>query len=142
MSLLESDAEHVVPTDSFFRELLLTYRVLFGQDKRSFQEFRRRYTRQDAHYALDPLLPVLCDRTWTMPDARDLYTDIDAGAVRDTYDSNADFPIMGQKLLALQQFVYHYQPTTLAASLRDRRYPYKADRRSIRTLFRNIKITK
>jgi hypothetical protein len=142
MLLLESDEEPFVPTGSFFRELLLTYRVLFGQDKRSFQAFRRCCTKQDAHYALDPLLPILCDRSWTMPNARDLYTDIDAGVSRDTYDSNADFPIMGQKLLALQRFVYCYQPRTLAALLRDRRYPYKEDRKSIRTLLRNIKIIK
>jgi hypothetical protein len=58
-----------------------------------------------------------------MPDASDLYRDINAGAVCDTYDSNGDFPIMGQKLLALQQFVKDYHPRTLTALLRDRRDP-------------------
>lgn len=123
MSLLESEKEPVMPADSLFRELLLTYRVLFGQDERSFRAFQRSCSRKDTKYASDPLLPVLCDRSWTMPDAHDLYRDINAGAVRDTYDSNADFPIMGPRLLVLQQFVKGCHPRTLTALLRDRRDP-------------------
>jgi hypothetical protein len=123
MSLLESSKELVVPADSFFRELLLTYRVLFGQEERSFRAFRRSCSRQDAHQASDPLLPVLCDRSWITPDARDFYRDIDADVVRDSYSSRVDFPIMGQKLLALQQFVKDYHPRTLTALLRDQRDP-------------------
>jgi hypothetical protein len=123
MSLSESDKELVVPVDSFFRELLLTYRVLFGQDERSFRAFQRSCSGQNAHQSSDTMLPVLCEKSWTTPEARDLYRDISAGAVRDTYDSSADFPIMGQKLLALQQFVKDYHPRTLTALLRDRRDP-------------------
>lgn len=58
-----------------------------------------------------------------MPEAFDLYRDIDAGPVRDTYDSIADFPVMGQKLLKLQQFIKDYHPKTLAALFKDRRDP-------------------
>jgi hypothetical protein len=123
MSLSESDKELVVPVDSFFRELLLTYRVLFGQDERSFRAFQRSCSGQKALQSSDTILSVLCEKGWTTPEARDLYRDISAGAVRDTYDSNADFPIMGQKLLALQQFVKDYHPRSLTALLRDRRDP-------------------
>ena len=123
MSLLEDEKEPVVPADSLFRELLLTYRVLFGQDERSIRAFQRSRSRKDIKYASDPLLAVLCDKSWTMPDAHDLYRDINAGAVRDTYDSNADFPIMGPKLLVLQQFVKGYPPKTFTALLRDRKDP-------------------
>lgn len=124
MSAHELDKEPVVPTDAFFREVLLTYRVLFGQDERSGRAGLRCCARQeDAHRPADPMLALLCGKPCTAPEARDLYADVDAGAVRDTYDSQADFPIMGARLLELQQFVKDYHPTTLVAVLRDRRNP-------------------
>src|SRR5450432_2865422 len=133
MSQSGIEKEPLVPADSFFREVLLTYRVLFGQDERSRRAFQRSCSGSgpNAHpsssssssSSSDPLLPILCEKSWTTPQAEDLYRDINAGAVRDTYDSNADFPIMAPKLLALQQFVKDYHPTTLAALLRDRRDP-------------------
>jgi hypothetical protein len=69
------------------------------------------------------MLPVLCETSWTTIETQDLYKDINSGAVRDTYDSNVDFPIMDPKLLALQQFVREYHPTIWRALLRDRRDP-------------------
>jgi hypothetical protein len=123
MSVHELDKEPVVPTDSFFRELLLTFRILFGQDERSVRAGLRCCAGQDTHRLADPMLALLCGKPWTTPEARDLYDDVGAGAVRDTYDSNADFPIMGARLLELQQFVKDYHPTTLTALWRDRKDP-------------------
>lgn len=123
MSQSDNDKEPVVPSETLFRELLLTYRVLFGQDERSFRALQRYCSGQDEHLAADPMLQVLCEKSCATQEALELYRDIDAGAVRDTYDSNADFPILGQKLLALQQFVKEYHPKTLTALLRDRRDP-------------------
>jgi hypothetical protein len=123
MSVSDSAKEPVVPSESLFREILLTYRVLFGQDESSFRAFQRSRSGQCAPPGSDPMLPILCERIWTSPKAQDVYRDIDSSAVQDTYDSIADFPIMGQKLLALQQFVKEYHPRTLTALLRDRRDP-------------------
>jgi len=68
-------------------------------------------------------LSILCEKSCLTPRAQDLYCEINAGPTRDTYDSNADFPIMGKKLLALQKFVQGYKPKSLTALLRDRRDP-------------------
>jgi hypothetical protein len=78
---------------------------------------------QTSNQASDPLLPMHCEKSWTARGARDLYSDINAGPVRDIYDSSADFPIMGQKLLTLQQFINGYKPRRLTALLSDRRDP-------------------
>jgi len=132
MSQSDSGKELAVPTDQFFKELLLTYRVLFGQDEKSYKAFQRSlpsYDRdwdcsgKDPDQISDPLLPILCGKSCRIPEARDLYNDVDAGPVRDCYDSSADFPIMGQKLLQLQAFVRDYNPKTLKALMKDRRNP-------------------
>jgi hypothetical protein len=132
MSQSNSEKGLAVPSDQFFKELLLTYRVLFGQDETSYKAFHRslpNYDRdwdcsgKDPDQISDPLLPILCGKSCRTPEACDLYNDVDAGPVRDCYDSSADFPIMGQKLLQLQAFVRGYNPKTLKALMKDRRNP-------------------
>jgi len=132
MSTHGHEKEPVVHTAEFFREILLTYRALFGQDDRSFRAFQHAmpsfdlnwdFSARDPLEVSDPMLPLLCGKCWTVPEARCVYEDIDAGAVRDFYDSNEDFPILGQRLLQLQLFVKEYHPRTLRGLLRDRRDP-------------------
>jgi hypothetical protein len=132
MSQSDSEKELVVPADEFFREILLTYRVLFGQDERSYRAFQRSLPTYDRNWDCsgrdpdqisDPLLPILCGKFWTVPGAREVYSDVDAGPTREFYDANADFPILGQKLLELQQFVENYSPRSLKALMNDRRNP-------------------
>jgi hypothetical protein len=88
MSQCDSENELAVPADEFFREVLLTYRVLFGQDERSFRAFQRSLPAYDQNWdcsgndreqIFDPLLPILCGRTWTVPEAREVYIDVNAG---------------------------------------------------------------
>src|ERR1700730_9593409 len=73
ISLAHSDQELVVSVDSFFRELLVTYRVLFGQDEASWKACQRHCSRQTSDQWLDPLLSILCEKSWVTPRARDLY---------------------------------------------------------------------
>jgi hypothetical protein len=132
MSQSDSEKELIVPADEFFREVLLTYRVLFGQDERSFRAFQRFLPTYDHNWDCsgkdpeqisDPLLPVLCGKSWKVPAAQEVYKDVNAGSLRESYDANVDFPILGQKLLELQGWVENYSPRTLKALIKDRRNP-------------------
>ncbi|KAI9817883.1 MAG: hypothetical protein M1827_001002 [Pycnora praestabilis] len=92
----------------FFREVLLSYRLLFSQDRgsrRTFrQEQRRRITRKDNDNigTCDPLLLKLCGYRWQ--NERKLYEDLRAPDPHNYYSPVYDFPFLGQRLLELQRF--------------------------------------
>jgi hypothetical protein len=63
-----------VPTEEFFEEVLLSYRLLFGQDDRSWKAFSPMIplcAEQNGGLSLetswdcDPLLSVLCEKSCT-----------------------------------------------------------------------------
>jgi hypothetical protein len=119
-----------VLTEQFFEEILLTYRLIFGQDDRSYKAFSRMVpvweeqrgrTSREMTWACDPILLILCGNSATSEEARKIYDEIEANAPANCYDPNTQFPFFGKRLLELQQFVKHHQPQNVRALLNDRR---------------------
>ena len=98
---------------AYKREILLSYRLIFGQSS-SVRKFFNRYERRNAcvNSLYDPLLNNLCGLSTPkglkfMPN--DLWQgsckDFDGNlAEQDVYSIEADFPLLGKRLLALQTF--------------------------------------
>jgi hypothetical protein len=119
-----------VATDELFEEILLSYRLLFGQDDRSWKAFsrmapvweeQRGRSSWETSWDCDPLLLVLCGRSCTDEEARQVYDDIDANEPANYYDPNTEFPFFGKRLLELQQLIKQYQPQDVRSLLNDRR---------------------
>jgi hypothetical protein len=119
-----------VATDDLFEEVLLSYRLLFGQDDRSWKAFSRMVplweeqrgrVSWETSWDCDPLLPVLCGRSCTDEEARQVYDEIDANEPANYYDPNTEFPFFGKRLLELQQLIKQYQPQDVRSLLNDRR---------------------
>ncbi|KAH8892740.1 hypothetical protein GQ53DRAFT_840594 [Thozetella sp. PMI_491] len=122
-----------------FKEILCTFRLIFGQDRRSWKIYARDTTRSwtrwlrrpqdqqeteldaDARARIhteDPLLLRLCGRDWVQ---QRIYDDIDAPFVRTVYSAVDDFPYFGEKLAVIQQFVCTRDAVDLNSLWTDRR---------------------
>lgn len=109
---------------------MLTYRLIFGQDDRSYKAFSRMVpvweqqrdrTSWETTWACDPMLLILCGKSATCDEARKIYDDIDEHEPADFYNAHDDFPFFGKRLLELQEFIKHHQPRSVRALLNDRR---------------------
>ncbi|KAI9785982.1 MAG: hypothetical protein M1839_008248 [Geoglossum umbratile] len=119
-----------VPTEDFFQEILLSYRLIFGQDDRSWRLFSRMvqtqgnyrgHTSLELSWDCDPMLLILCGRSSTTEGARQIYDEIDANPPKSHYDPNIEFPFFGKRLLELQRFINLHQPQNIRSLLHDRR---------------------
>jgi hypothetical protein len=119
-----------VLTEQFFEEILLTYRLIFGQDDRSYKAFSRMVpvweeqrgrTSWEMTWAGDPMLLILCGQSAISEEARKIYDEIDANEPANCYDPHTQFPFFGKRLLELQQFIKQHQPQNVRALLNDRR---------------------
>ena len=114
------------PSAQFYREVIQSYRLLFGQDKLSWKAFTADYGRKgplaQANLAgdtgEDTLLPCLCGEEWLK---QGIYEDIDASGVKSVYSARADFPFLADRLLSLQQFAVTQCPSDWRTVWRDRR---------------------
>ena len=113
-----------------FQEILLSYRVLFGQDSRSWKAFKnmgplveeqRGRSSWETTWDCDPLLSVLCGRSYNDEESRKIYEEIDANEPAEFYYADSDFPYFGKRLLEVQQLVKQYQPQDVRSLLNDRR---------------------
>jgi len=117
-----------IPTDEFFEEILRSYRLIFGQDERSWQSFSKMLTRLEEEqgqgrsiWACDPLLRVLCGQSSTSTEAAYIYEEIDTNQ-RTTYcNPETEFPFFGKRLMELEQFDKQHQPKSVRGVLNDRR---------------------
>jgi hypothetical protein len=122
--------------DDFFREVLLSYRLIFGQDKRSWEAYRRSEAAKEQKRSRsskeqnpqrqqrppDPLLPILCSKNWrSSSDALIVYREIDADEDVSNHYSVTDFPFFGQRLLHLQRFSKDQNPHDWIVLWHDRR---------------------
>ena len=117
-----------VPADEFFEEILRSYRLIFGQDERSWKSFSKMLIaleedqgQDKSIWATDPLLRVLCGQSSMSNDARYIYEEIDTNQPATYADPYSEFPFLGKRLLELQQFGRQYQPQTVWSLLNDRR---------------------
>lgn len=116
---------------AYKREVLLSYRVLFGQHARA----RKIWTTSERRKAgaddlLDPLLGTLCSQRTS--GLRHLPTSIWSTALQDAekhlldhdvYSTQTDFPLLGGRLLNLQDFSLHRSPSKIRDLWRDHRNP-------------------
>ncbi len=117
-------------TPEYFREVLLSYRLIFGQDPKSWNSFRKMIpTLEDGWDCSDkqsddrdPMLRILCCSSYKSPSARRIYQEI---AVSDDvspyYYPDSDFPFLGRRILNLQAFVSGRNPHNWRALWHDRR---------------------
>jgi len=107
----------------FYKEVLLTYRLIFGQDKSSSKDFnalaRRWDQRQDA--LSDPMVEVLCGRRWDANGALQIFEEIEVEEPSSHYSPSHDFPFLGQRLLDIQTYVERRRPESIASLWYDRR---------------------
>ena len=102
------DARH------FYREVLLTYRLLFGQDQDSYKAFNRVMGTSvpfPEQYR-DPLLPILCGKSWKSEAARNVYELLEADDPASSYDLKTEFPFFGERILEIQRFARARNPET------------------------------
>lgn len=119
-----------VLTEQFFKEILLTYRLIFGQDDRSYKAFSRMVpvweeqcgrASWETTWACDPMLLTLCGKSATSDEARKIYDEIDEHEPAYCYNAYHEFPFFAKRLLELQEFIKHHKPQNLRALLNDRR---------------------
>jgi len=116
-------------SQEYFREVLLSYRLIFGQDKESWRMFRKKSAKWEPKWNwsdhqsedFDPLLLVLCGESYLDPGAKALYEEIDAAELSPYYFPDTDFPFLGRRLLNLQTFVRGRNPHSWKALWYDRR---------------------
>jgi hypothetical protein len=124
---------HAPCPGDYFKEVLLTYRLLFGQDKRSWKRFAEDYSNQDIFCSrnplsspttirnnkpFDPLLYRLCAHSHLY---QEFYDEISGGRAKNVYLATSDFPFLSHRLLALQEYVAEENPDSLNALWYDRR---------------------
>ena len=115
------------------REIILSYRLLFGQDKKSRKLFREIECKRAAYgdNKCDPLLYILCgtnDRkaigslpAYLWPDScRDTSNKL---LEQSSYSVSIDFPILSSRMMKIQDFDARQQPYRLMDYWRDRRNP-------------------
>jgi hypothetical protein len=105
----------------FYKEVLLSYRLIFGQDKRSRKAWRRHCYKELMAFSADiadPLLEALCGK-----DCRNelTYEKIEAPEIAQQYSARNDFPFFGERLVEIQQFVLKKSPGDWTTLWNDRR---------------------
>src|SRR5450432_1397448 len=101
-------------SNEYFREVLLSYRLLFGENRRSRRAFRSwlsrwqqewKGTRDDPKLPPDPVLLILGSQGWESVEAGRIYDEIDAEDPTGQYSPISDFVFFGRRLLELQAYV-------------------------------------
>lgn len=134
-------------TPAYFREVLLSYRLIFGQDASSARTYRTVWKTSSSPTApnprspnpilpvsnqdiveesnsdaeADPLLQLLCGQHWKTPNAFAFYRDIDAETTSPYYYPESDFPFLRRRILNLQAFVQGRSPHSLKSLWHDKR---------------------
>ncbi|RDW65489.1 hypothetical protein BP5796_10181 [Coleophoma crateriformis] len=105
----------------FYREILLSYRLLFGQNYKSYNGF----TIPKETEMQDPLLKVLCSQSYEDDEPSEIYFLIDANHPARTYCARNDFPFLGERLLKIQGHVRDLRPHSIREIWNDTRdLPY------------------
>ncbi|KAI9684530.1 MAG: hypothetical protein M1822_005618 [Bathelium mastoideum] len=116
-----------------YQEVLMSYRLLFGQTYNSRKLVRAalKQLRDETDAEYDQLLDLVCGQSYDKA-VRELPVSLwpiacrsYEGALQEegTYSSQDDFPMFGQRLVKIQQFTLRQQPSRLRDLWRDRRNP-------------------
>jgi hypothetical protein len=115
-----------VDFDDFLAEVLLSYRLIFSQSRRSRSRMKRLLTFTSREVAgnecFDPLLWLLCTEDESSRKVNQLYKILEAGRY-DQYIAFEEFPFLAARLLRLQKAVLARNPHSLTHLWYDRRNP-------------------
>ncbi|KAJ6060887.1 hypothetical protein N7444_002741 [Penicillium canescens] len=102
------------PVPALLEEVMLSYRLFFAQHKRSLERYRHLERRrlEDEDHIIDPLLDELCG--CTRPSFGNFLP-------KQSYDTQFDFPILGTRLLFIQEYIVNQQPSGFKELWNDRR---------------------
>lgn len=108
----------------YFREVLLSYRLIFSQDAKSHQAFRRLRSTwaSTLNGNPDPLLDAICGQHCEGEDARSIWDEIGADEPSSHY-SPSDFIFLGKRLLNVQRYVKGHKPRGFVSLWFDQRDP-------------------
>ena len=96
----------------------MSYRAIFGQDKRSRKLFRKRQSSSSRYRSIeDPVLQALCGRK--RPSMFSKYITLDSE--KDVFEAKADFPHLGERLLQIRCYSANQKPSKWRSLLLDRR---------------------
>jgi hypothetical protein len=116
-----SDADEAA---DYFKEILLSYRLIFGQTKDSHRGFNRllpEWSRNWNWKTTDPMLSSICGHYCESEESRAVYDAIDADDPSTHYSPVQDFPYLGRRLEILQAYVKNHRPKTFGALWHDDR---------------------
>ena len=109
-------------SSDFFREIIISYRLIFGQDKNSWKLYRESngaHLNKRQHKACrDPLRPVLCGTEWSKVP---MYEELGVPDMSTVYSAKSDFPFFAERLIKLQKHVAMQCANDWRALWRDRR---------------------
>jgi hypothetical protein len=106
----------------YLYEVLLSYRLVFGENKRSRKLFRAEEgPRASRGQFYDPVLYILCGRK----DISEIASLIPGFGDHGTFDTRTDFPELGERLRVLQEYIINQKPTTLRDIWNDHRDPHQ-----------------
>lgn len=107
----------------FFKEVLLSYRLVFGQTNSSHNDFNKELKKWDLKSMPndDPMLYQLCGHGCDSEEVRDIYIAIDADDPSNHYNPIIDFPYLGRRLAGIQDYVRGHNPHNFIALWHDRR---------------------
>ncbi|KAH6690246.1 hypothetical protein BKA61DRAFT_585093 [Leptodontidium sp. MPI-SDFR-AT-0119] len=112
-------------SNDYFRELLLTYHLIFQDDSELWKSFSRSGSDQnieilpaDPGEPHDPLLTRLCSPSPTSWGSWQVCKGLAIGEPANFYNTHASFPFFGARLLELQTFVQNCEAERKACSLR------------------------
>jgi hypothetical protein len=110
------------PFDDYCREILITFGIIFAQERRS----RRQVAKQAADWAAalghDAIMRGLCTRRWQ---DHLLFHYLESPPVRSNYSAHVDFPFLGPRLLQLQAYMEAQSPNDFMTLIFDRRDPLR-----------------
>jgi hypothetical protein len=108
---------------TYLLEVILSYRLIFGLDKRSRKLFReKQMSTKSPHSIQDPTLHLLCGRK----DASEVVKVIGSFWERKVFIAHIDFPHLGSRLSQLQEYSTNQKPTSWKAIWNDHRDPYQS----------------
>jgi hypothetical protein len=117
----------------FRQEILLSYRILFGQDRASRALFHNKVKKQAQEGSAlphEPLLDILCGEPTSSSKIRALPASLWPKSSRnadnqlqqfDEYSISSDLPLLGARFLAIQEFNLRQRPRSFWGFWRDTR---------------------
>jgi hypothetical protein len=120
LDLLKADVDEA---RQFFREVLLSYRLIFGKTYSSRKDFKKQLRKWnlESKKNSDPMLYRLCAHGYESEEAREIYLEIDADDPSNHYNPVVDFPFLGKRLEGIQDYTRGSSPDNIKALWHDRR---------------------